>query len=109
MNESKKFTKGDWTTCYYSICEILCNDELLFTVATDDADKIIELLEEYDKLKQTIDCHTERIQILMGLLDLADMIIDLSDDEKAKDFWGNKNRSSELKWKEILKKYGVEC
>ena len=50
MNKSKKFTKGDWTTCHYSICEVLCNGELVFTVATEDADKLIKLLEEHDEL-----------------------------------------------------------
>ena len=77
---------------------------------TYDGEEILNLInrlsDENDYLKQQVEWHKERIQILSELLDIADMIIDLSDDEKAKESWGNKNRSLELKWKEVLKKYG---
>lgn len=43
-----------------------------------------------------------RIQLLSTLLDIADTIIDLSDDEKAKAFWEKKNRKTEQEWEKIL-------
>ena len=48
----KQYSKGDWTNCRYDICEILKNDELFCTVATDDADLIISILNENEQLKQ---------------------------------------------------------
>lgn len=61
---------------------------------------ICELLnslnDENEQLKQ-------RIQLLSSLLDLADIIIDLSDDDKSKTFWEKRNNEVEQKWEEIVK------
>ena len=48
----KQFTKGDWTTCVYDICEINKDGEVFCTVATRDVDLIISVLEENEQLKQ---------------------------------------------------------
>ena len=62
----------------------------------DLQDDINSLIEENEQLK-------ERIQLLSPLLDLADAIIDLGDDEKAKAFWEKRNEEAEQKWEKILK------
>ena len=51
---TKRFTKGDWTTCNYAICEIWDNknDELCCTVGEKDADFVIGILEENEQLKK---------------------------------------------------------
>lgn len=61
------------------------------------------LNDENEQLKQQVNCHKSRIQLLSPLLDLADTIIDLSDDEKAKAFWEKRNNEVEQEWNEILK------
>ena len=74
------------------------------TYRSDDVLKLINRLsEENEQLKQQVNCHKSRIQLLSPLLDLADTIIDLSDDEKAKAFWEKKNNEVEQEWNKILK------
>ena len=115
MNE-KRYYQRDFEELYYiidshKISEKEFDEKEMYDgySAFEDSmtgEEIVDLLNENDCLKQQVEWHKERIRILSELLDLADMIIDLSDDEKAKESWGNKNRSLELKWKEVLKKYG---
>ena len=45
-----KYSKGDWTNCRYDICEILKNEEVFCTVATDDVDLVIAMFEEREEL-----------------------------------------------------------
>ena len=47
-----KFTLGDYTNCRANISEILCDDELFANVCSEYTDKIIEVLEENERLKQ---------------------------------------------------------
>ena len=101
----KQYRMFDIGSPYLTYCGVKSNDDY-FENMTECCEELNRLFDENDHLKQQVECHKERIQILSELLDLADMIIDLSDDEKAKESWGNKNRSFELKWKEVLKKYG---
>lgn len=63
------------------------------------ADKINELLNESAEENKL---HKERISLLSSLLDLADAIIDTSDNEKAKQVWDNKNEQTEKEWERIL-------
>lgn len=58
--------------------------------------KLLNELAEKNKL------HKERILLLSSLLDLADAIIDTSDNEKAKQVWDNKNEQTEKEWERIL-------
>ena len=51
-----EYTKGDYTSCYASICEIWSktddgDEELYATVRLEDADKIIDVLNENEQLK----------------------------------------------------------
>ena len=71
-------------------------------------EKVNRLVKENDDLKQHVQCHKERISMLSELLDFADAIIDLSDNEKAKNTWANKNTQLNIEWKKVLLKYGVE-
>lgn len=48
----KQYSKGDYTNCIYDICEILKDDEVYCIVGTEYADKIIEVLEENERLKE---------------------------------------------------------
>ena len=70
------------------------------TYYVDYFDEIIELCnnlaDENKQLKQ-------QIQLLSSLLDNADAIIDLSDDEKAKKFWEKRNKEIEKEWQKIIK------
>lgn len=45
-----KYVKGDYTRCYEDICEIWYEDNLYCVVRTDDADKIIRVLNENKQL-----------------------------------------------------------
>ena len=63
------------------------------------ADKINELLNESAEENKL---HKERISLLSSLLDLADAIIDTSDNEKAKQVWDNKNEQTKKEWEKIL-------
>lgn len=114
---NKRFVTNKW-----KIYDLYKDDEWL--VNEVEAEEIVEMMNNLDskarerskalsnlqkennQLKQKIQCNIERIQILSELLDLADAIIDLSDNEKAKSVWGKKNIGSHLIWEEILKKYG---
>ena len=57
----------------------------------DNFNDIVDLLNE---LNDENKLHKERISLLSSLLDLADAIIDTSDNEKAKQVWNNKNEQS---------------
>ena len=46
----KRYKKGDWTNCRYDICEILKDDEVFCTVATNDVELIIGVLNANDEL-----------------------------------------------------------
>lgn len=48
----KRFCKGEYTYCRYDICEIVKDDEPICTVALEDADFIIEILNENEQLKK---------------------------------------------------------
>ena len=50
----KQFCKGDYTNCWYDICEIEKDGEIICTVALKDADFIIEILKENEKLKKEL-------------------------------------------------------
>ena len=63
---------------------------------------IDNLLNELNELNDENKLHKERISLLSSLLDLADAIIDTSDNEKAKQVWDNKNEQIEKEWEEIL-------
>ena len=65
----------------------------------DNFNDIVDLLNE---LNDENKLHKERISLLSSLLDLADAIIDTSDNEKAKQVWDNKNEQTEKEWEEIL-------
>ena len=65
--------------------------------------EVLRLTKENKQLKQQVNCHKSRIELLSPLLDLADTIIDLSDDEKAKAFWEKRNNEVEQEWNKILK------
>lgn len=82
-NYSDILDNGKWI----GICHVDCEDDFV--------DKLNELAEE-NKL------HKERISLLSSLLDLADAIIDTSDNEKAKKVWENKNEQTEKEWEKIL-------
>lgn len=64
-----------------------------------DNENVVKILNEQH---EEIELHKERIVILSELLDLADAIIDLSDDEKAKQGWEKKNRQATQKWEQII-------
>lgn len=49
-----EYIKGDYTKCYEDICEIWYEDNLYCIVRTDDADKLIDVLNENEQLKQSI-------------------------------------------------------
>ena len=46
-----EYIKGDYTRCYEDICEIWYEDNLYCIVRTDDADKLIDVLNENEQLK----------------------------------------------------------
>ena len=55
----KRFKKGDWTNCRYDICEIIDeDDEVVCIVSLNDADKVIAILEENEKLKKQLEIRT---------------------------------------------------
>lgn len=68
----------------------------------DGNENLLDLAEYVDRLQYENEQLKARIQLLSTLLDIADAIIDLSDDEKAKAFWEKKNRETEQEWEKIL-------
>ena len=50
-----EYSKGDYTKCYTDICEIWYEDNLYCIVRTEDADKIIDVLNENEQLKNSVD------------------------------------------------------
>ena len=86
--DARQAYKQDWKACV-SYCDTY-KDEI-HTLK----DNIQGLIEE-NKL------YKERISLLSSLLDLADAIIDTSDNEKAKQVWDNKNEQIEKEWEKIL-------
>lgn len=92
MTENKRFT-------VYGK-EIVQDDECWAVAYSEyNADVIATAL---NKLAEENKLHKERISLLSSLLDLADAIIDTSDNEKAKRVWDNKNEQTEKEWKRIL-------
>ena len=52
---SEKYRKGEYTNCRYDICEIVDSDGDVFcTVAMEDVDLVIGVLNENDGLKQEL-------------------------------------------------------
>ena len=49
------YAKGDYTQCLEHICEIWFEDNLYCIVRTEDADKILEVLNENEQLKEEIE------------------------------------------------------
>ena len=95
MTENKRFTiDKDGRTILDNIDDSYCECVDGYE-AKQYCDKLNELNDE-NKL------HKERISLLSSLLDLADAIIDTSDNEKAKQVWDNKNEQIEKEWEEIL-------
>ena len=86
--------------------------ELIFMVLDNETplsqkeivDKLNNFNDENEQLKKDVKCHEERIAILIQLLDLADTIIDLGDDETTKEFWEKMNDNMDSKWGELNKK-----
>ena len=66
--------------------------------------KYQQLKEENEQLKKDVKCHEEKIDILTQLLDLADVIIDLGDDEITKKFWEKMTDNMDSKWEKIVLK-----
>ena len=56
------YTKGDYTKCLEDICEIWYEDNLYCVVRTDDADKLIDVLNENEQLKSRIEYLERKIQ-----------------------------------------------
>jgi len=80
--------------------EIVQDDECWAVAYSEyNADVIATALNE---LVEENKLHKERISLLSSLLDLADAIIDTSDNEKAKQVWDNKNEQTEKEWDRIL-------
>ena len=86
--DARQAYKQDWKACV-SYCDTY-KDEI-HTLK----DNIQGLIEE-NKL------YKERISLLSSLLDLADAIIDTSDNEKAKQVWDNKNEQTEKEWEKLI-------
>jgi len=64
--------------------------------------KLSPVIDKLNELSEENKHHKERISLLSSLLDLADAIIDTSDNEKAKQVWDNKNEQTEKEWERIL-------
>ena len=82
----------------------------LHFIVTDNGVELTpkQTVDKLNNQDRIIQCHEDRIAILSELLDLADAIIDLSDDDKAKEFWNKKNAESTKIWEDRLEKYGVK-
>ena len=82
------------------------SDDYYFCGDYEDFKSICEQFNDFDienkNLKKENNLYKDRISLLSSLLDLADAIIDTSDNEKAKQVWGNKNEQTEREWGEIL-------
>ena len=73
------YTKGDYTKCLEDICEIWYEDNLYCIVRTDDADKIIDMLNENEQLKKENQEYKSILQD-MGLLMSDEDIINIRKD-----------------------------
>lgn len=91
----KRFTLTFDDKIVDNLTGIIHNVHSGYDVAMDFSGLLNTLNDENEQLKT-------RIQLLSPLLDIADAIIDLSDDEKAKAFWEKKNEEIEQEWKKIL-------
>ena len=48
-----KYSKGYYTNCSCDICEIVDeDDEVVCVVATEDVEKVIQIFNDYEKLKE---------------------------------------------------------
>ena len=81
-------------TKFYKNGRFMTSSEVLNELEVKDM--VINQFSEENKL------YKERISLLSSLLDLADAIIDTSDNEKAKQVWDNKNEQTEKEWERIL-------
>lgn len=89
---AKRFTVDKFIEDYKS--HIIDNEGKIETLS--------EFVEYLNTLTEENKLHKERISLLSSLLDLADAIIDTSDNEKAKQVWDNKNEQTEKEWERIL-------
>ena len=97
----KRFWSEDYGTGYYT--EVVDNEKELEDVPNPKKNLLIEeVIDLLNELAEENKLHKERIALLSLLLDLADAIIDTSDNEKAKEIWENKNEQTEKKWERIL-------
>ena len=92
----KRFTYDSKTV------SILKDGEFWLDGNVDTACNHSEICQELNELAEENKLHKERISLLSSLLDLADAIIDTSDNEKAKKVWSNKNEETEKEWEKIL-------
>ena len=112
MNE-KRFK----SRCYEKQKNVVIYDEgnKLFDVSYRDFEdayylkmKLSPVIDKLNELSEENKLYKERISLLSSLLDLADAIIDTSDNEKAKQVWDNKNEQTEKEWEEILNERKME-
>lgn len=97
----KRFWSENYGNGYYT--EIVDNEKELEDVPNPKKNLLIEeVIDLLNELAEENKLHKERILLLSSLLDLADAIIDTSDNEKAKEVWKNKNEQTEKKWERIL-------
>lgn len=93
------------TEKYFTVdnhCNLYDNEYNVFYPIEDSRENIELLCRRLNNLIDENEQLKTRIQLLSSLLDLADIIIDLSDDEKAKSFWGKRNKEIEQEWEKIL-------
>lgn len=99
MTEKRFHYNIDEVGIYYYICDGGKTEDKIFAEVIGDVEEVTNKLNE---LAEENKLHKERISLLSSLLDLADIIIDTSDNEKAKQVWNNKNEQTEKEWEKIL-------
>ena len=91
------YVKGDYTRCYEDICEIWHEDNLYCIVRTDDADKIVEVLNENEQLKSDINLLTDQYNNIFEKNEQlkSDIKLHIDDSEKYRELsiqFDNKNK-----------------
>lgn len=76
-------------------------EDIIIDYKTEKSYNFYEVGKLLNELAEENKLHKERISLLSSLLDLADAIIDTSDNEKAKQVWDNKNEQTEKEWEKI--------
>ena len=76
-------------------------EDIIIDYKTEKSYNFYEVGKLLNELAEENKLHKERILLLSSLLDLADAIIDTSDNEKAKQVWDNKNEQTEKEWEKI--------